>query len=121
MSAGIGTVNKSEQRFRLTWAKSASVSRAGRIHSGALLPEGWPQHRELEYTARQVRSIEINGSFYSLQRPESYRAWYEATPEGFAFSQTQRHHRHRSRCGERHMKNRGLKPLAVNSIPDATQ
>ena len=35
MSAGIGTVSKSEQRFRRTWAKSASVSRAGRIHSGA--------------------------------------------------------------------------------------
>jgi Protein of unknown function DUF72 len=33
-----------------------------------------------------VSSIEINGSFYSLQRPESYRAWYEATPEGFVFS-----------------------------------
>ena len=34
VSAGIGTVNKSEQRFRRTWAKSALVSRAGRIHSG---------------------------------------------------------------------------------------
>ena len=32
-----------------------------------------------------MSSIEINGS-YSLQRPESYRAWYEATPEGFVFS-----------------------------------
>jgi uncharacterized protein YecE (DUF72 family) len=46
-------------------------------------PRGGPQHRELEYAARQVSSIEINGSFYSLQRPESYRAWYEAAPEGF--------------------------------------
>jgi uncharacterized protein YecE (DUF72 family) len=51
-----------------------------------LLPEGWPQHRELAYAARQVSSIEINGLFYSLQRPESYRAWYETTPEGFVFS-----------------------------------
>ena len=33
-----------------------------------------------------MSSIEINGSFYSLRRPESYRAWYEATPEGFVFS-----------------------------------
>jgi hypothetical protein len=33
-----------------------------------------------------VSSIEINGLFYSLQRPESYRAWCEATPEGFVFS-----------------------------------
>ena len=53
---------------------------------GRFYPKGWPQHRELEYAARQVSSIEINGSFYSLQRPESYRAWYEATPEGFVFS-----------------------------------
>ena len=53
---------------------------------GRFYPRGWPQHRELEYAARQVSSIEINGSFYSLQRPESYRAWYEATPEGFVFS-----------------------------------
>ena len=53
---------------------------------GRFYPRGWPQHRELEYAARQVSSIEINGSFYSLQRPESYRSWYEATPEGFVFS-----------------------------------
>jgi hypothetical protein len=33
-----------------------------------------------------VSSIEINGSFYSLQRPESYRVWYDATPDGFVFS-----------------------------------
>jgi uncharacterized protein YecE (DUF72 family) len=33
-----------------------------------------------------VNSIEINGTFYSLQRPGSFRAWYEATPEGFLFS-----------------------------------
>ena len=44
------------------------------------------QKRELDYAARQVNSIEINGSFYSLQRPSSYAAWYEATPHGFLFS-----------------------------------
>lgn len=49
-------------------------------------PEDLPQKRELEYASRQVNSIEINGSFYSLQRPESYHAWYEATPEDFLFS-----------------------------------
>lgn len=53
---------------------------------GRFYPKSWPQHRELEYAARQVSSIEINGSFYSLQRPENYRAWYDATPEGFVFS-----------------------------------
>ena len=45
-----------------------------------------PQKRELEYASRQVNSIEINGSFYSLQRPENYQAWYEATPQDFVFA-----------------------------------
>jgi uncharacterized protein YecE (DUF72 family) len=49
-------------------------------------PEGLPQRRELEFAARQVGSIEINGSFYALQRPESFRTWAEQTPERFVFS-----------------------------------
>jgi len=49
-------------------------------------PDGLPQRRELEYASRQVGSIEINGSFYALQRPESFRAWAEQTPERFVFS-----------------------------------
>ena len=53
---------------------------------GVFFPKGWPQRRELEYASRQVNSIEINGSFYSLQRPASYRAWHDATPDGFVFS-----------------------------------
>jgi uncharacterized protein YecE (DUF72 family) len=44
------------------------------------------QRRELEYASRQFNSIEINGSFYSLQRPSSWKSWYEETPEGFLFS-----------------------------------
>jgi uncharacterized protein YecE (DUF72 family) len=42
--------------------------------------------RELEFASRAFNSIEINGSFYSLQRPTSYRRWYEETPENFLFS-----------------------------------
>ncbi|RBP46100.1 uncharacterized protein YecE (DUF72 family) [Roseimicrobium gellanilyticum] len=53
---------------------------------GVFYPKGLPQHRELEFASRQVNSIEINGSFYSLQSPSSYRKWHEATPEGFCFS-----------------------------------
>lgn len=53
---------------------------------GVFFPEKWPQKRELEYASRQVNSIEINGTFYSLQRPASFRAWYEATPDEFVFS-----------------------------------
>ncbi|HVL83223.1 MAG TPA: DUF72 domain-containing protein [Pseudonocardia sp.] len=49
-------------------------------------PPGLAQRRELEHLSRRVTSIEINGSFYSLQRPESYRAWAADTPEGFVFA-----------------------------------
>jgi uncharacterized protein YecE (DUF72 family) len=53
---------------------------------GVFYPKDLPQKRELEYASRQFNSIEINGSFYSLQRPTSYQQWYDATPEGFVFS-----------------------------------
>jgi uncharacterized protein YecE (DUF72 family) len=53
---------------------------------GVFYPEGLAQHRELEYASRQLPTIEINGSFYSLQRPENYADWYAATPPGFVFS-----------------------------------
>ena len=49
-------------------------------------PAGLAQRRELEHLSRRVSSIEINGSFYSLQRPESYRAWAAETPDGFVFA-----------------------------------
>jgi uncharacterized protein YecE (DUF72 family) len=53
---------------------------------GTFYPPRWPQARELEYASRRLGSVEINGSFYSLQNPQSYRAWYDATPTGFVFS-----------------------------------
>jgi uncharacterized protein YecE (DUF72 family) len=53
---------------------------------GVFFPEKWPHKRELEYASCKVNSIEINGTFYSLQRPKSFEAWAEATPEDFVFS-----------------------------------
>jgi len=53
---------------------------------GAFYPRGLAQRRELEYAAGKLSSIEINGSFYALQRPESYQRWYAETPDGFVFS-----------------------------------
>lgn len=53
---------------------------------GDFYPRGLPQRRELEFAAGRFNSIELNGSFYSLQRPESYARWYEETPSGFVFS-----------------------------------
>jgi uncharacterized protein YecE (DUF72 family) len=53
---------------------------------GVFYPKGLRQVDELEYASRAFTTIEINGSFYSLQRPESYQAWYRQTPARFVFS-----------------------------------
>ena len=53
---------------------------------GTFYPPGLAQRRELEHLSRRVNAVEINGSFYSLQRPTSYQAWAAQTPEGFAFA-----------------------------------
>src|SRR4051794_41475684 len=53
---------------------------------GTFYPKGLAQKNELSYAASKVSTIEINGSFYSLQRPESYARWYEETPDGFVFA-----------------------------------
>jgi uncharacterized protein YecE (DUF72 family) len=53
---------------------------------GVFYPEDLPQREELHYASRAVSTIEINGSFYSLQRPESYAKWYADTPDGFVFT-----------------------------------
>jgi uncharacterized protein YecE (DUF72 family) len=53
---------------------------------GVFYPEELPQRAELAYASRQVPTIEINGSFYSLQRPESYSQWHDATPDDFVFA-----------------------------------
>lgn len=57
-----------------------------RIWRGTFYPKGLRQADELRFASRRFSSIELNGSFYSLQRPESYRRWYEETPEDFVFA-----------------------------------
>ncbi|GAB3718461.1 DUF72 domain-containing protein [Amycolatopsis oliviviridis] len=53
---------------------------------GDFYPRGLVQRRELEYLASRMNSAEINGTFYSLQRPERYRAWAGQTPDDFVFA-----------------------------------
>ncbi|WP_105374880.1 DUF72 domain-containing protein [Neorhizobium huautlense] len=53
---------------------------------GVFYPQGLPQKQELSYAAEHFRSIEINGTFYGLQRPSSFATWYDATPEDFVFA-----------------------------------
>ncbi|WP_329601762.1 DUF72 domain-containing protein [Paraburkholderia antibiotica] len=53
---------------------------------GPFYPDGLTQSRELEYASRQLTSIEINGTFYGLQKPASYQKWAQETPDDFVFS-----------------------------------
>ena len=53
---------------------------------GVFYPDDLTQARELEFASRALPSIELNGSFYGLQRPTSYQRWYEQTPDNFIFS-----------------------------------
>jgi uncharacterized protein YecE (DUF72 family) len=53
---------------------------------GTFYPAGLSQKRELEYAASQLTSIEINGTFYGAQKPESFMKWHEETPADFVFS-----------------------------------
>ncbi|HKY90813.1 MAG TPA: DUF72 domain-containing protein [Nevskiaceae bacterium] len=53
---------------------------------GIFYPKDLPQRRELAFAAERFASIELNGSFYSLQRPSSYAAWRDETPDDFVFA-----------------------------------
>ncbi|HEY0258988.1 MAG TPA: DUF72 domain-containing protein, partial [Lacisediminihabitans sp.] len=53
---------------------------------GRFYPPGLVQREELSYAAERFDSIELNGSFYSLQRPSSYERWRDETPPSFVFS-----------------------------------
>src|ERR1700742_5242810 len=44
---------------------------------GVFFPKGLPHRSELAYAAQRLNSIELNGSFYALQRPSSFRTWYD--------------------------------------------
>ena len=53
---------------------------------GVFYPEKLPQRRELEFASRKFDTIELNGSFYSLQRPQSFLQWRAETPRDFTFA-----------------------------------
>ncbi|HKU55098.1 MAG TPA: DUF72 domain-containing protein [Rhizomicrobium sp.] len=53
---------------------------------GVFYPEKLPQKRELEYASAKLTAIEINGTYYGSQKPESFRKWHTETPEGFIFT-----------------------------------
>jgi uncharacterized protein YecE (DUF72 family) len=53
---------------------------------GSFYPEDLTQARELHYASRQLTSIEINSTFYGLQKPATFQKWHDDTPDGFVFS-----------------------------------
>jgi uncharacterized protein YecE (DUF72 family) len=73
------------------------MSRAGQIRigisgwrykgwRGTFYPEKLAHRRELEFAAQHFNTIELNGSFYSLQLPQSFRKWHDETPDDFVFA-----------------------------------
>lgn len=53
---------------------------------GGFYPSGLVHRAELRYAAERLTSIEINGSFYALQKPSSYAKWRDETPDDFVFA-----------------------------------
>lgn len=53
---------------------------------GTFFPEKWPIKRELEYASRQMTAIEINGTYYSSFKPETFAGWAKVVPDDFVFT-----------------------------------
>jgi uncharacterized protein YecE (DUF72 family) len=53
---------------------------------GVFYPDKLPHKRELEHAASVLTSIEVNGTYYSSQKPETFARWHDETPEGFVFA-----------------------------------
>jgi uncharacterized protein YecE (DUF72 family) len=53
---------------------------------GTFYPDGLAQKRELEYASGKLTSIEINGTYYGAQKPETFAKWRDETPDDFVFS-----------------------------------
>lgn len=73
------------------------MSRAGKVRigisgwtyapwRGVFYPKGLPQKRELEFAGTQFNSLEINGTFYGMQRPGAFASWADQVPPDFVFA-----------------------------------
>ena len=81
----------------MTKAPASSSKKSGNIYigvggwtfapwRGVFYPEKLAQSKELQYAASKLTSIEINGTYYGSQKPESFRKWAREVPDGFVFS-----------------------------------
>nr|WP_029625063.1 DUF72 domain-containing protein [Sphingomonas sp. PAMC 26605] len=53
---------------------------------GTFFPDKWPHKRELDYAASKLTAIEVNGTYYSSQKPATFASWAKAVPDGFVFA-----------------------------------
>ena len=53
---------------------------------GSFYPAGLAQAQELEFASQKLSSIEINGTYYRSQNPDSFAKWHDATPKDFVFA-----------------------------------
>lgn len=49
-------------------------------------PSDLPKKRQLDYASRQLTAIEVNGTYYSSQKPATFAKWASEVPDGFVFS-----------------------------------
>jgi uncharacterized protein YecE (DUF72 family) len=78
-----------DRRRTLYAVREVRIGTSGWVYPpwrGEFYPPGLAHRRELEYLSGRLRSVEINGSFYALQRPGSYRSWAAQTPDDFVFA-----------------------------------
>lgn len=79
----------SKKQFRGTSMRCVRVGISGWLYPrwrGTFYPTGLPQRQELEFAASKLNCIEINGTFYSMKKPEDFARWSEQTPQGFLFA-----------------------------------
>jgi uncharacterized protein YecE (DUF72 family) len=79
----------SKRRFRRRPAGEVRIGISGWTYPpwrGVFYPSSLPHKKELEFAASRFPTIEINGTFYGLQRPEAFADWADRTPDDFVFS-----------------------------------
>jgi uncharacterized protein YecE (DUF72 family) len=98
MQHGCQSSGRHPPKIRISQSQSVvAATNRGRIRVGisgwtyppwrsVFYPKELPQARELAYAAERFSTVEINGTFYSMQRPSSFACWAAATPEDFVFS-----------------------------------
>src|SRR5438477_9088860 len=84
-------------RCVITSDRRGAMSRSGTVRigisgwnyggwRGSFYPRELRHADELSFASRHVDTIEINGTHYSLQHPDSFARWHDETPEGFVFA-----------------------------------